>query len=625
VRSSSDRLSPPVDDRRDHIWGDGDAVIEVVEYGDYECPHCRAAHIDLKRAKRQLGGRWKYVFRHLPNPQLHPRAELAAEAAEAAAAQGKFWEMHDALLTDTRTLDRDTLLALATQLGLDANKFGADLDSRRFARRVQEDIESAVRGGAHGTPTFFLNGRRYDGAWDTEALREAIEEPLGFRLRRASRDFAGLPASSGALLLAGAFLALLWANLPLGGSGYEGFWESPLRIALGGRGLELPLREWVNQGLMALFFFVVALEVKREVTLGQLKSARRALLPLAAAIGGLVVPVILYASLNEEGPGARGWGVPMASDTAFVLGLLALLGSRVPLPLKIFVAALAVADDVGAILVIAILYTSHLSVPALAFSAGVLALAYVLNRARVYRALPYAVLGVLLWLGIFLSGVHATLAGVLLAIVIPTRDPPAPSGLLNQSTAAFKALEAPLPGQTDETRYDAVVRALETVVERLLSPARRLERDLQPWSAYFVLPLVALANAGVELNVRMGEFLSPLSLGTVLGLVVGKPLGILAMCAVLVRLGVADLPLGVTRRHLLGAACLCGVGFSESIFFADAAFAGTDLLALSKLSVFVASLVAATLGWIVLRGASDEQSSGQTPLGGAAAVPELPS
>ena len=301
MKSSSDRLSPPVDDRRDHIWGDGDAGIELVEYGDYECPHCRAAHLDLKRAKQRLGGRWKYVFRHLPNPRLHPRAELAAEAAEAAAAQGKFWEMHDALLTDARTLDRDTLLSLATQLGLDTNKFATDLDSRRFARRVQEDVESAVRGGAHGTPTFFLNGRRYDGAWDTEALREAIEEPLGFRLRRASRDFAGLPASGGALLLVGAFVALLWANSPWGASGYEGFWESPLRIAFAARGLELPLREWVNQGLMALFFFVVALEVKREVTVGQLKSARRALLPLAAAIGGLVVPVILYASLNAAG------------------------------------------------------------------------------------------------------------------------------------------------------------------------------------------------------------------------------------------------------------------------------------------------------------------------------------
>jgi NhaA family Na+:H+ antiporter len=606
------RLSPPVDARRDHVWGDPDAGVEIIEYGDYDCPHCRAAHAGLKRIQERLGVPWKYVFRHLPNPRLHPQAELAAEAAEAANAQGKFWEMHDALLTDTRKLDRDTLLSLASRLGLDVSQFGADLDSHRFAHRVQEDVESAVRAGAHGTPTFFLDGRRYDGAWDTEALREAIEQPLGLRLRRASEDFAGLPVSSGALLLAGALVALLWANSPWG-SGYEKFWQWPLRVSLADHGVELSLREWVNEGLMTLFFFVVALEIKREVTVGQLNSVRRAVLPIAAAIGGLAMPVVLYMLLNAGGPGARGWGVPMASDTAFALGLLALFGNRVPLSLKVFVAALAVADDVGAILVIATLYTSHLSTSALALAAGVLVLACALNRARVYRALPYAVLGGLLWLAILFSGVHATIAGVLLAAVIPTRNPPAPSGLLNQSTAAFKAWEAPLPGQTDEDRYRGIVRAMETVVDRLLSPARRLERDLQPWSAFFVLPLVALANAGVELKVHLVDFLNPVSLGTILGLTVGKPVGIVAATATLVRLGVSDLPAGITWRHLVGAACVCGIGFSESVFFADAAFAGTDLLSISKLSVFVGSTSAAILGWMVLRGA-DAASAAQTPI-----------
>jgi Na+:H+ antiporter, NhaA family len=606
------RLSPAVDARRDHIWGDPDADVEVVEYGDYECPHCRAAHAGLKRIQERLGGRWKYVFRHLPNPRLHPNAELAAEAAEAANVQGKFWEMQDALFTDTRRLDRNTLVSIAATLGLDVTRFAADLDSRHFEPRVREDVRSAVRAGAHGTPTFFLNGRRYDGAWDTEALREAIEEPIGLKLRRASQDFAGLPASTGALLLVGALVALLWSNSPWA-SGYERFWQWPVRISLADRGLELSLREWVNEGLMTLFFFVVALEIKREVTVGQLSSFRRAILPIAAAIGGLVMPVVLYTSLNAGGPGARGWGVPMASDTAFALGLLALFGSRVPLSLKIFVAALAVADDVGAILVIAVLYTSHLSIPALALAATVLLLAYALNRARVYRALPYAVLGGLLWMSILYSGVHPTIAGVLLAAVIPTRNPPTPSGLLNQSTAAFKAWEAPLPGQRDEDRYVGIVRALETVVERLLSPARRLERDLQPWSAFFVLPLVALANGGVELGIRFADFLNPVSLGTVLGLAVGKPLGIVLATASLVRLGVSDLPAGVTWRHLVGAACVCGIGFSESVFFADAAFAGTDLLPISKLSVFVGSTSAAILGWLVLRTPNDGARPWQTP------------
>ena len=596
----SGRLSPPVDAQRDHIDGDDDAPVELVEYGDYECPHCRAAHAGLRRIHERLGGRWRYVFRHLPNPRLHPRAELAAEAAEAAGAQGKFWQMHDALMTETRALDRETLVAVANRLGLDAYKLAADLDGHRFAARVQEDVKSAVRGGAHGTPTFFVNGRRYDGAWDDEALRDAIEQPLGFRLRRASRDFAGLPASGGALLLISALIALLWANLPRGG-GYDAFWESPVSASLGARILELPLREWVNEGLMALFFFVVGLEVKREITVGELKSARKALLPIAAAVGGLIAPVAIYALLNAGGPGARGWGIPMSTDTAFALGLLALFGRRVPLALKVFVAALAVADDVGAILVIAVLYTSHLSVPALVFSAAVFLFAYALNRAKVYRALPYAIAGGFLWLGVFYSGVHATLAGVLLAVVIPTRSPPAPGGLLQQSTAAFKALEAPLPGQTDGNRYEVFVSVLETVLERLLSPARRLERDLQPWSAYFVLPLLALANAGVVFAGHSTNFLHPVSVGTILGLVLGKPLGIIAATFVVVRFGFADLPGGVTWRQLLGAACVCGIGFSEAVFFANAAFADTALLQLSKLSVILASTLAAMVGWVVLR------------------------
>jgi NhaA family Na+:H+ antiporter len=578
------------------------APIELVEYGDYECPYCRAAHEGIDRTRRRLADRLSYTFRHLPNARLHPHAELAAEAAEAAGAQGKFWEMHDALFTEQSSLERDTLIGIAARLGLDTERFAADLDAHRFADRVREDVHSAVESGAHGTPTFFVNGRRYDGAWDPESFGEAIEQPLGFRVRRWSQDFAGLPASGGVLLLISAALALLWANSPWA-HGYESFWEVEFALGSAASALALPLREWVNQGLMALFFFVVGLEVKRELTVGELATPRQAALPIAAAIGGLLVPAAIYAAFNAGGPAAHGWGVPMSTDTAFTLGLLALLGSRIPFSLKVFVAALAIADDVGAILVIALFYAADISVLALAAAGVLLLVALGMSRARVYRPLPYALLGICLWLAVLYSGIHATIAGVLLAMVIPTRSPPATEGLLNQSVAAFRNLEAPLPNRRqDETQYQAAVRTLETVVERLLSPAQRLARDLQPWSAYFVLPMLALANAGIPLQLGSEILASPVSLGIVLGLVVGKPLGIGLASAIVVRAQWSDLPAAVGWRQLIGAACLCGIGFTMSIFIADAAFEEPATLSLAKLGIIAASVMAATLGWWFLRG-----------------------
>lgn len=598
---TANRLRDRVNPDRDHVLGGDAAVVELVEYGDYECPYCRAAHAGIQRTRERLGTRLTYVFRHLPNTKLHPRAELAAEAAEAAAAQGRFWEMHDALFVEQAPLDRGLLIELAGKIGLDVERFTSDIDSHRFIDRVRGDVTSAVASGAHGTPTFFVNGRRYDGAWDDEALREAIEEPLGFRVRRFSQDFAALPASGGAMLVAGAVIAMIWANSPWAHA-YAEVWETELALRLGSATVALPLREWINQGLMTIFFFVIGLEVKRELTVGELASPRRAALPIGAALGGLVVPAAVYALFNSGGPAAHGWGVPMSTDTAFALGLLALLGARVPFSLKIFVAALAIADDVGAILVIAVFYAADISLPALAIAAMLFAAVWLLNAARVYRALPYAVLGVCLWLAVLYSGIHATIAGVLLASAIPTRSPPATSGLLNQSIAAFNNLEAPLQdGPKDERHYQSVVRTLETVVERMLSPSQRLERDLQPWSSYFALPLLALANAGVPLVLRPDILINPISLGIALGLVVGKPVGILLGTWAIVRTRLGDLPGDLDWTRLTGAACLCGIGFTMSIFIADAAFEDLETLSLVKLSVILASLTAGVLGWAVLQ------------------------
>lgn len=301
----------------------------------------------------------------------------------------------------------------------------------------------------------------------------------------------------------------------------------------------------------------------------------------------------------------------MSTDTAFALGLMAMLGRRVPLSLKIFVAALAIADDVGAILVLALFYTTDISLPSLAVAGVLFGVALALNRARVYRVLPYALVGIAFWLAMFYSGVHTTLTGVLLALTIPTRSPPDTVGLLGQSMSAFHSLEAPPHGERNKSRFQSTVRTLETVVERLLSPAQRMERNLQPWSSYLILPLFALANAGIVLSVDVSDLLQPLSAGLILGLVFGKPLGITLGAWLAVRTGLAAKSLDYSWRQLAGGGCLCGIGFTMSIFIASATFTDPAILTLAKLSVILASLIAGTFGWFVLRGtcsASDQRT-----------------
>jgi NhaA family Na+:H+ antiporter len=594
------KLQPPVNPARDHISGPIDAAVTFVEYGDYQCPYCRRAHSGIKRLRdERLPGQLRYIFRHFPNTRLHPQAELAAEAAEAAAAQGRFWDMHDYLLSHQDTLDRDGLLQAASQLGLDTERFTYELDNHAHAARVRADFVSAEQSGASATPTFFINDRRYDGPWDEESVLEAIERPLGLRVRWLAEQFAGLSASSGLMMLIGALLALLWANSQWQTS-YARLWETEFAITLGYHVLSLSLHDWVNDGLIVIFFFVVGLEIKRELTVGDLAEPKQAALPIAAAVGGMLCPALIYFLFNAGGPDSHGWGVPMSTDTAFALGLLAVLGRRVPLSLRIFVAAAAIADDVGAIVIITFFYTAHIAWTNLILSAALLSLALALNRARVYASLPYTLVGIGLWLAVLDSGVHPTLAGVLLAFAIPTRGVPNTSGLLGQSIAIFRSLEAPAIEGRSESRYQSAVRALEALVERLLSPSQRLERDLQAWSSYLVLPLFALANAGISLNASALDLLHPASVGVTLGLLVGKPLGITLCAWLAVRAGLAAKPEDIAWRQLMGAACLCGIGFTMSFFIAGVAFTDPETLTRVKLSIMLASVLAGTLGWLML-------------------------
>lgn len=616
------RLVLPVSER-DHVQGPDDAPATFVEYGDYQCPYCRLVYDDIRELQAQLGDRLRYVYRHLPIQSAHPHARLAAEAAEAAGAQGRFWEMHDALFTH-EDLSEARIYGFAAAMGLDMERFRRDLEGGVYAERVQEDFRSGIRSGANGTPTFFINGERYDGPWDLESLLEVVEQPPGVRARMLTQEFTRLAASGGIVLLIATLLALFSANSPLAET-YFTLWNTPFAFSFGDFALSEHLLGWVNDGLMVIFFFVVGLEIKREILSGELAEPKQAALPIAGAIGGMIVPAIIYALFNWAGPGLEGWGVPMATDIAFTLGILTVLGNRVPFTLKVFFTALAIADDLGAILVIALFYTAEISWLVL----GVAALFFValvgLNRARVRAALPYSLLGIGLWLAFLESGVHPTIAGVLLALTIPTRSPPDMRGLLLQAVTLLDSFQLPIDWQDEPgSRRQAAAQSLETIADRMQSPAQQLQSELAPWSTYVILPIFALANAGVTLGGEaLSNLLSPVSLGIIFGLVVGKPLGIALFAWLTVRLGLAELPGGVHWRQLFAASCLAGIGFTISLFIAGAAFEDPALVTTAKAAILVASILAALLGTLLLYLTSPSHAGATEVAGGAARHAEV--
>ncbi|MGH7585444.1 MAG: Na+/H+ antiporter NhaA [Gemmatimonadales bacterium] len=412
-------------------------------------------------------------------------------------------------------------------------------------------------------------------------------------------------AASGVLLLACAVVALAWANSPWAES-YFHLWEIQVRIGAGARALSMSLHHWINDGLMAVFFFVVGLEVKRELLVGELASPRRAALPVAAALGGMVVPAAIYALVNAGGPGSAGWGVPMATDIAFALGVLALLGTRAPAAMKVFLAALAIADDIGAVLVIAFAYSSGLDRGALLAAAGVLVILALLNRGGIRRPAPYALLGVVLWFAVLKSGIHATIAGVLLATTIPARcaiDDRAFARRARDLVNEFEAAEPPGRPDVPGPAQVGILQALASAAEAASSPLQRIQHHLHGIVAFLIMPLFALANAGVAIGAGglADRLAGPVSLGIVLGLLVGKPVGIVLFSWIAMRTGFAVQPTGVTWRHFLGVGLLGGIGFTMALFIADLAFAGTALHDEAKVGVFAGSLLAGVAGALVLR------------------------
>jgi Na+:H+ antiporter, NhaA family len=597
TETQANRLEPPLDVRRDHALGEAGAGITLVEFGSYTCPYCHAAHGVIADLRDRFGDRMRYVFRHRPttgDPDALRAAELAEYAQETT---GQFWAAHDALMTRGPSFAPQDFEQVAADLGLPAS----EEDARRRAQlTVQTDIESAQRSGARYTPTFFIGNRRYDGPWDEASLAEAMLGSLGHRVHAAALDFARWAPSTGLMLLVMLILAVALANSPLGPA-VEALWNMPIALRAGDGGLTLRLREWINDGLLTVFFLVVGLEIKREFTIGRLSTARAAALPVAASIGGMLAPALVYLLIVPPGPLTHGWAIPTTTDTAFAVALIALLGPRVPVELRVFLTAAVIVDDLVAIAIVAVFYSGALDPDYLVASVAVGGLLVGLNRWGVYRALPYGLLGIVLWACLHNAGLHATLAGVVLAVVTPTRPPANLRALLAQAETVLHAEMRHAGGSVlRHGPSEPTLRALDAIHNRIESPADKLLRMVEPWASYFVLPVFALANAGLAWSMAVVAGHERLMLAIVLGLVLGKPVGIVVAAAAAVRLRLAIKPAAYTWRQMCGAGALAGIGFTMSLFIAAQAFPGEADFAAAKLAVFVASLIAAGVGSALL-------------------------
>lgn len=434
------------------------------------------------------------------------------------------------------------------------------------------------------------------GAWPTaQAAARRLLSPV--------ERFLAIEASSGILLLVAAAVALGWANSPWR-AGYEALWHTPMGFRVGSFAFERDLHFLINDGLMVVFFFVVGLEIRREIDRGELSEVRRAALPAFAALGGMIVPAGLFLAFNAGTPASVGWGVPMATDIAFAVGVLALLGKRVRPALRILLLALAVIDDLGAILVIALFYSSGINAVGLAVVAAGLAVLVAMQKLGVRSPLVYLVPGLVIWAGTYLTGVHPTLAGVVIGLLTPVRAWLGPGVFVDQAQAAVVTVNSQEP-QPDQHAVRTRLAELEVASRETSSPAERLQHTLHPWVAFFIMPVFALANSGVSLGeARLDTEGQRVLAGVVLGLVLGKPLGVLGLSWLAVRLRLATLPAGVAWREVLVVGLAAGIGFTMALFIAGLAFPAGSLIEVAKLGILCASALAAVLGlglgWLLL-------------------------
>lgn len=448
-------------------------------------------------------------------------------------------------------------------------------------------------------------------------LRQELN--TGRRLRRALlrpfAEFSKLQVSGSILLLLATVIAIAWANSPASDS-YFSLWHTKINLSAGANAISLSLAHWVNDLLMALFFLLVGLEIKRELLVGELSSPKKAALPIAAAIGGMVVPAIIYLFFNSSGDFANGWAIPMATDIAFSLGVLAILGTRVPLALKVFLAALAIVDDIASVLVIAFFYTSNIQMIPLFFAGCCVAFLILLNWLGVRRLTYYMITGAFLWVAILFSGIHATIAGILLAFTIPAwvkLDAPGFFSRAKDILQKAERFENAHPNERLSEHGQHSIQHLEEVCEDVQMPLQRLEHMLHPVVTYAIVPLFALANAGLLLPPNILEALShPIALGTSLGLVLGKSAGIFLFSFLAVQFKWAEIPKGIAWSQILGIAFVAGIGFTMSLFIAGLAFGDGAILDIAKVGIFTGSLVSGIAGALLLSRQKREQSQPET-------------
>ncbi len=422
-------------------------------------------------------------------------------------------------------------------------------------------------------------------------------------------EFLRLEIAGSVVLLGATAVALVIAN-SMWHEGFQQLLHVEIGASVGPWHFEQSLKHWIDDGLMALFFFVIGLEVKREIVVGELSKPRQAVLPVLAALGGMVVPAVIYLALNASGPGEAGWGIPMATDIAFALGALSALGSRAPASLKLFLTALAIADDIGAILVIALFYSGGISFGWLGVAAALLIVLAALNHFRVDSTVPYALLGIVVWFCFLNSGVHATIAGVLVALTIPTRAKMPALDFCEMSRTRLEAIESidkPDSHVLDDDEQQEYAFEIGSASRHVASPLQRMEHALHPVTTFVVLPMFALANANLRLvGLDVAALIAqPVTLGVFFGLLVGKPIGIAAFSWIAVRLGLSDLPSGLTWRHVVGGGILGGIGFTMSLFVANLAFRDQLLLDEARLAVLGTSILAGLAGYLFLRAGSN--------------------
>lgn len=430
--------------------------------------------------------------------------------------------------------------------------------------------------------------------------------PLLFEIVNPLNKFIKMEAFSGILLMIVTVVALYLANSQFSDA-YFGFFQKKLTLAIEGFSLDKPLILWINDGLMAIFFFLVGLEIKRETQIGELSSFKKAALPAFAAIGGMLVPALFYEVFNYDGSGWPGWGIPMATDIAFALGVLTLLGSRVPISLKLFLTALAIVDDIGAVIVIALFYSSKIYVGALLIAGVLFAILMTMNALKVYRVSLYLVIGFFLWIAVLKSGVHATVAGILLAITIPGKASRSVEECVSSNESVLDRLKQKddLDEELDPKKDKKLIAAIHTIGDNCthaVSPLLRIEHSLHTWVAYFIIPIFAFANAGVIFKgTLMADIGNPIAVGVFAGLVLGKPVGIGVFTWIATKFKIASLPSDIKWKHIIGAGFLGGIGFTMSIFIDNLAFKTDPYnIEIAKIGILFSSLIAGIIGYLVL-------------------------